>query len=116
MWHGNYIRWLEEVRVRYLSHRGLPYDELVSVCHTELVVRDVAIRYISPARLGDTIEVTIRLKNEKNKVRLTIFSEFIRQSDKQLCASANIIVVPIDTETGKVRRVWPEPLKKALLQ
>lgn len=116
MWHGNYIRWLEEARVRYLSYRNLPYDELVSVHNTELIVRDVSIRYTSPARLGDEIEVTILLADERNKVRLTIFTEFIRQSDKQICASAKIVVVPIDAKTGKVRRVWPERLREALLQ
>lgn len=115
MWHGNYIRWLEEARVCYLSNRNLPYDRLVSEYRTELVVRDVSIRYASPARLGDSIAVTIRLAAEQTKVRLTIFSDFIRQSDKKMCASAKIIVVPIDVETGKIRRIWPDALKEALL-
>lgn len=115
MWHGNYVRWLEEARVSYLSYRKFPYEELLSKHHTELVVRDISIRYLSPARLGDTLKVTIRLANEPNKVRITIFSDFVRESDNQLCASAKVIVVPVDSETGKIRRAWPQPLTTALL-
>lgn len=115
LWHGSYIAWLEEARVRYLLFRELPYDELLNDYNTELVVRDLNIRYMSPLRLGDQARVTIRLGESTNKVRISIKTQFIRSLDEKLCATAEVTVVPIDTATGSIRRRWPEPLKRALL-
>lgn len=115
MWHGNYLRWLEEARVKYLADRNLPYQELMEIHHTELPVRDLSIRYLQPIRHGEQIRVTVRLAEPINKVRLAILTDFIRDSDGKLCATACVTVVPVDTDTGKLRRAWPTALAKALL-
>lgn len=115
MWHGNYIRWLEEARVKYLQFRNLPYEQLMQIHRTELPVRDMSIKYSHPARHGDDIKVTVRLGHPINKVRLVILSDFIRIKDNKLVASASVTVVPMDIDSGKLRRKWPSALTHALL-
>lgn len=105
---------MEEARVRYLEFRNLKYQDLIEQHRTELVVRDATVRYISPAVLGDDIEVSIQMQNPAGKVRIVIESEFVRLSDQKLCARGQVTVVPINSDSRKVCRVWPDVLRQAL--
>lgn len=114
LWHGSYVRWLEEARVRYLKHMNLPYDELVIAHKTELVVRDLQLRYLSPAKLGDDVLVTIRVAPTDSKVRIPIESEFVKVDNGKVCATALVTIVAVDVNTGRPRRVWPQPLTDSM--
>lgn len=113
LWHGSYVRWLEEARVQYLNFIDLPYEQLVQVHHTELVVRDLNVRYLSPARLGDELFITISLQYD-GKVRIPIQSEFIKANDGTVFATAQVTLAAIDMTTGKLRRKWPQVLTDAI--
>lgn len=114
LWHGAYVRWLEEARVCYLKHMQLPYDELVVTHNTELVVRDLQLRYLSPAKLGDDVLVTIRVAATDSKVKIPIESEFVRVEDGKTCATAMVTIVAVDASTGRPRRAWPKPLTDSM--
>lgn len=98
-----------------MTFRKLPYDQLVRDHATELVVRDLRIRYLSPAKLGEDITISVRMEEPNGRVRIVIHSDFTRESDNTVCARAEITLAPIDIANGKVCRVWPDVLKDALL-
>lgn len=114
LWHGTYVRWMEEARVRYLEHRKLPYEDLIAQNRTELVVRDISIRYIAPLILGDDVELSIRMQNPAGKLRIMITNDFVRVSDQKLCATGQVTLVALNSDTRKPCRVWPAELMKAL--
>lgn len=94
----------------YLSHVQLPYNELVIEHGTELVVRDLALRYLAPAKLGDEVEISVRIEPSDSKVRIPISSTMVRTKDGTTCATALVTLVPVDAANGRVRRDLPEPL------
>lgn len=116
MWHGNYLKWLEEARVNYFIGRNLPYQRLMNMHRIELPVKHVSMEYLRPARLGDQVKIIIRLGEPVTKVRVTVLSEFVRVEDNEILATASVTIVPIDCDTGKIRRVWPEELTNAFFE
>lgn len=76
-------------------------------------MRDLSIRYSSPARLGDHVRVSVRV-GDRTRVRLEMLSSIQCVADGRVCATATVTLAPIDTATGKVRRAWPPALINAL--
>lgn len=113
LWHGAYVRWLEEARVLHLAAAGVDYSALVSVGRTELVVTSLSVQYKTAARLGDelAVEQTFDLA-ASSAVRLRILSEFKRGDE--LIATAEVQLTPVGIDTGRVVRRWPEGLKEAM--
>ena len=93
--HSNYIRWMEESRVSYLSSIGLEYDDLEKRGVISPVI-GISCRYKKPTYFNEdiTIEVSIKdysgvklifnyvMKNKNNEVVLTGESEHCFVSDK----------------------------------
>ena len=93
--HSNYIRWMEESRVSFLSSIGLEYDDLEKRGVISPVI-GVSCRYRKPTYFNEdiTIEVSIKdysgiklifnyvMKNKKDEVVLTGESEHCFISDK----------------------------------
>jgi acyl-CoA thioester hydrolase len=117
MWHGTYVRWLEEARVRHLADIDVHYDKLVSDTRLELVVTSLNIRYARAARMGDLVTLTQRFAMESSsRVRLVTKSTFTREDDGASLATAEVTVTPINIDTGKVVRRWPESLEVAVVR
>jgi acyl-CoA thioester hydrolase len=117
MWHGSYVRWLEEARVRHLAEIDVRYDKLVSDTRLELVVTSLNIRYARAARMGDHVTLTQRFAMESSsRVRLVTKSTFTRDGDGASLATAEVTVTPINIDTGKVVRRWPDSLQVAVVR
>lgn len=115
MWHGAYVRWLEEARVAFLADTGVAYDTLVRDDRTELVVASLEVRYVTAAKMGDAVNVHVRLaKGPGKRVRLPMESEFVRVKDGKVLAEALVTLAPIDADSGRLKRVWPQSLQDAL--
>ncbi|WP_235731799.1 acyl-CoA thioesterase [Fundidesulfovibrio putealis] len=56
VYYGNYAHWFERSRGQYLRERGLSYAE-VERRGVMLPVREMAVRYISPARYDEHVVV-----------------------------------------------------------
>ena len=115
MWHGVYVRWMEESRVQFLAERNISFERLVDEIKVDLPVRELNVRYKTPLRMGDEVRIVTRLGKETNKVRLCVKTDFIRVSDGALCASGQVTNVAVSMETGTLLRRWPPALEKALL-
>jgi acyl-CoA thioester hydrolase len=116
MWHGAYVRWLEEARVRHLEEIDLRYDKLVSESRLELVVTALQVQYKHAARMGDVVTLVQRFAIESSsRVRLVTKSTFTRGDGKKL-ATAEVTVTPVSTETGRIVRRWPDSMEAAVIK
>ena len=114
VWHGTYISWMEEARVEQLRLTGLDYHTLVEM-GCELPVVDLNIRYHQAVKMGMQIVVKSRILPVKG-VRLT-FEYRIESLDGQYhYLSAQVTLVAINRETGKIMRRFPPVLQASLGQ
>ncbi len=59
--HSNYIRWMEEVRLDYLSKVGLAYD--VMEAHGIIIpVLSASCEYKTATRYGETVRITAKME------------------------------------------------------
>lgn len=107
------MRFLEEARVEWLSHHGVPYANLVRDDLTELVVAEMNIRYRTPGLMGERVRISV-VPEPTRGVRLSITSEMKRTSDSVVLATAQVTLAPVDAATGKLRRKLPPALKQLL--
>ena len=52
VWHGSYLRWLEEARIDALRQRGMEYSDLVDL-GCDLPVVNLELNYRNGLRMGD---------------------------------------------------------------
>jgi acyl-CoA thioester hydrolase len=114
VWHGTYVAWLEEARVEALRSVGIDYADWVAL-GCEMPVVELSIRYHRAMRLGMQGIVKTRLMQAQG-VRI-IWDYRIESPDAQeLYVTAQVTLVTIDREKGKIMRRLPAPLEAALMQ
>ncbi len=62
VYHANYLRYMERARSAMLRAAGVDQRGTHEAGEGVYVVRDIAIRYVAPAKLDDTLTVVTRLK------------------------------------------------------
>ena len=69
VWHGNYVRYLEEARCALLDRLGYSYPQMEESGYLWPVV-DLRLKYVRPARFGQKIRVIATLVEYENRLRL----------------------------------------------
>lgn len=115
VWHGGYLRWLEQGRVEYLSLLGLSTEELEKQNYTFPVV-DLSCKYKSSAKNFE--ELFIETQIEKiSKLSITFSQKITRVKDDSAVLNASVTVVAVD-KNGKLYRRLPdfiyEPLNQSM--
>ena len=82
VYHGEYFKFLERARTEWLRHLGFDHQALARDHGLVLVVTAMAIDFARPARLDDTLAVSVRLES-LGKVRC-VFEQEIRREDEVL--------------------------------
>ena len=80
--HSNYIRWMEEARMNYLSRIGFPMETIEQKGFVSPVV-SVQCRYKKPCRLNELIAISVRVK-AYNGVKLVLEYEMHEQESGEL--------------------------------
>ena len=81
VWHGNYIKYIEEARDKFCQRKGWGFDCLEkNNCVTPIY--DLEMHYLHPAVLGDELTVTATL--EPKKGAKLIFDYEIKRADGTL--------------------------------
>ncbi|MGG6295385.1 acyl-CoA thioesterase [Leptolyngbya sp. AN02str] len=112
VWHGSYVSWMEETRVEYLRSLGISFADLVAL-GCDLPVVELSIRYRRSLRMGESALIKARM-NHMDGVRI-IWDYRIEQADTQeLCVTAQVTLVAIDRDKGKIMRQLPPTIKDAL--
>lgn len=112
VYHANYLVWMEIGRTDYCRACGCTYREM-EAGGLRLVVADVRVRYLSPARYDDEIQVVTRLLALRS--RQVIFGYDIRRvADDTRLATGETTHLPTD-HTGRIVRL-PMDIHLALMR
>lgn len=112
VWHGSYISWMEEARIEYLHSVGVDFADLVAL-GCDLPVVSLAIRYHRPMLLGTVALLKVRIADFSG-VRINWEHRIESKDGKELYFTAQVTLVPVDREKGKIMRKLPPVLQAAL--
>ncbi len=113
MWHGSYISWLEEARIKILSSVGIEYHEL-SANGFEITVVSLKLDYKNPLRHGDKVYLE-NFPVKLNGVRWLWKTNFLGDDRKLFAASKVELVVVKKMENGfRIARQNPGFLEEAI--
>lgn len=107
--HSNYVRYFEYGRSRALISVGLPMNKLEEYGIMMPVV-SVAVKYVMPARFGDTLRIVSRIEEEP-KVKVIVETEIYNQKNDLLC-TGEVVLGFIHGDTRKPTRA-PQPFVDA---
>ena len=110
VFHARYVNFLERARTEWLRHLGFDHQGLARTHGVSLVVTALAIDYVKPARLDDTIAVGVQLES-LGKARC-VFAQEIRREDEVL-VRAKVTVACVAGEAMKPTEI-PEPLRRKM--
>lgn len=112
VWHGTYIIWMEEARVECLRSMGIDLADVLAL-GLELPVVELSVRYHRAIALGMSVLVKTRLTAIKG-VRLIWDYQICSADSLELYVTAQVTLVAIDREKGKIMRRLPPELRDAL--
>ncbi len=110
VYHGEYLKFLERARTEWLRHLGFDHQALARDHRVVFVVTAAAIDFARPARLDDTLAVSVRLES-LGKVRC-VFAQEIRR-DGEVLVKARITVASVAGGSFKPSEI-PEGLRKKM--
>lgn len=108
--HSRYLPYLEEARVEYLRHLGHPYHELragwvdddgVGHAGIDMVVLEAFVRYRSPLRFDDAVDVHVALAAAS---RTTFQMAYLLTVDDEVRATAVTVHGSITAADGRPTR------------
>jgi acyl-CoA thioester hydrolase len=105
---ANYLKFFERARTEWLRARGFGQERLRSDTGAMFVVADTSVKYFSPARLDDELNITVRI-TEAGRATLAIEQQAWR--DDALLAQGSIRIGCVDAGTFKPRRIPTELLQ-----
>ena len=113
VWHGTYIAWMEEARVECLRSIGVEFADLVAL-GCDMPVVELSVRYHQPVRMGMAIIIRTRMTMEG--VRLVWDYQICSPECQELYLTAQVTLVAVDREKGKILRQLPTSVKDALMR
>ena len=114
VWHGSYLSWMEEARVECLRSLGIEFADLVAI-GCDLPVVEMSIRYHRPIQMGMAAIVKARM-GKLNGIRLNWDYRIQSPDAKELYVTAQVTLVAVDREKGKILRQLPTVMKEALMR
>jgi acyl-CoA thioester hydrolase len=106
VYYANYLKFFEEARTDFFASKGTPVKELAKKGLLFVVSRQ-EVDYKSPARYGDTLDVTCAI-GAMTSVRIEFLHEVTNQ-DGKLIVQAKTIMVCVDPAIKP--QAIPEELK-----
>lgn len=112
VYHANYIKYMERSRTEWLETLNLGIDMLAEE-GVFFVVRNLAVDYLKPALLNDSLEVSVSVEEiRRSTIRFRHQIISTKRPGKPLC-EATVFLVCVN-KAYRPQRV-PEKIKEALL-
>ena len=110
--HSNYIRWMEEARIEFLTQIGYPYDKLEEMGIISPVI-GIECDYKASTTFSDEVEIEVKIKEFKG-VRLVIEYAMTNLKTEELVANGITKHCFVNTEGKPVilKKSFPEFDKK----
>jgi acyl-CoA thioester hydrolase len=109
VWHGNYVRYLEQARCALLDRIRFNYVEMAATPYVWPVV-DLRIKYVKPIRFGQMIKVTATLSEYENRIKIDYV--IADETAGEILTKAHTIQVAVDKVTNEVCFESPEVLQE----
>ncbi len=113
MWHGAYISWLEEARIKALADVGLPYGKL-SLEGYEMPVVSLKVNYISALLHGDQVVLSSSCLQQEG-ARWPWETSFLKQGNVVANARVDLVLLKIENKRRRLLRNAPDNLREAFL-
>lgn len=111
VWHGSYLRWMEEARIDALRAVGVEFSDLVAL-GCDLPVVELSLSYRKPLQMGDIAIVRSSVLS-KEKVRWIWSQNIELQRTNTLCVEGKVILVPVNRHQNRILRSLPPQLQSA---
>lgn len=109
VYHAQYVKFLERARTEWLRYLGFTNSELERKYKMLFIVSEIAVEFVKPARLDDSINISVGIEN-LGRVRLTFHQE-IRRGEEVL-VKARVSVATVATESFKPIEIPADVRKK----
>jgi acyl-CoA thioester hydrolase len=109
VYHAEYLKFLERARTEWLRHLGFTHQLLEKKFGVALILSQVAVDFVKPAKLDDAIAVGVEIES-LGRVRV-IFHQEIRREEEVL-VRARITVACVSCGTMKPSEIPQEVRKK----
>ena len=114
VFYANYLKFFERARTEWLRSLGIQQQSLKQESGGMFVVSETQIKYFSPARLDDLLEVTARTA-EAGRASLVLAQQawLTVDGERKLLAEGTIRIGWVDSQTMKPGRI-PAAILEAL--
>jgi acyl-CoA thioester hydrolase len=110
VYHAEYLKFLERARTEWLRHLGFDHQALARSHNAMFVVTAIALDFVKPARLDDTLAVAVHLES-LGKVRCVFMQEIKREDE--ILVKARVTVACVTDLAMKPVEI-PAPLRKKM--
>ena len=110
VYYANYLKFMERARTEWLAALGFPLATFERTHGVAFVVRRFTIDFLEPARLNDTLDVTVEAV-ERGASRLVAIQSCSRNGIA--LANAHVTLACVETAHWRPTRI-PKPLREAL--
>jgi acyl-CoA thioester hydrolase len=111
VWHGSYVRWMEEARVDALRTVGIEFADLVAM-GCDLPVVELSLNYRKPLQMGDIAIVRSYLLR-REKVRWVWSQNIELQGTNTVYVEGKVVLVALDRKQSRLLRSLPPQLQSA---
>ncbi|WP_207459185.1 acyl-CoA thioesterase [Azospirillum sp. SYSU D00513] len=99
VWHGNYVRYLEQARCALLDRIGYNYPDMQASGFIWPIV-DMNLKYVRPVRFGQVIIVQATLVEYENRMKIDY--RIRDQATGELLTKARTVQLAVSAETGEL--------------
>ncbi|HEX3972856.1 MAG TPA: thioesterase family protein [Stellaceae bacterium] len=111
VWHGNYVRFLEQARCALLDKIEFNYEAMALTGYSWPVV-DLRIKYVKPLRFAQEARVRATLVEYENRLRIDyVISD---PASGEIVTKAQTIQVAVDMATGELAFESPQALRDSV--
>lgn len=107
MWHGHYLKYLENARWALMERLGFGYDVMAASGYGWPIV-EMHVKYVQVAKLGDKLNVRASLVEWQNRIVMNYL--ITRSADHERLARARSVQVAVEARTGELQFITPQLL------
>jgi acyl-CoA thioester hydrolase len=109
VYYANYLKFFERARTEWLRHLGVEQQLMRERLGAMFIVSRTTVRYLRPARLDDTLDVTVTVRDAA-RASLCLQQQALRGTE--LLAEGEIRIACVDAPSLRLRRIPEEVLQR----
>jgi len=111
VWHGQYLKYLENARWALMDHLGYGFDEMVSSGYLWPVIES-HVRFIRPARFRDRLAVQASLVEWEMRLAVNYLATDLQSGERVL--RGRTVQVAVDPASGAMSLACPPDFRRVV--